>query len=350
MRNIVHALAFLAATAALAAPVAPTGNAAAVTDDRTNDVPQRTEGVVRELVVKEAGVAVSISKDGGLIHRYYGEDEMIEMIRLVTPASQGAGAQMKATAGSMDASLLMLLDRINRLAASLTPPLDTPTPSPVAQPVREPERRARTPSGDSGGTPDPIVGPRVELASGSGADWSWDIWSRDTTTFDTGEPVTRTAYGVSSSGNEISAADFQTIADGATLYNLSGSGAAGALITQGDLGAAVSGSADIRVRTGAGITPSWSGDFNMGGGGNSLNFNADGNIEGGRLVKGAVNSYSLNAFGSGYGQGSLSREDVGGALVGSGQGPNPISGAIVDFDFEHGGGGPRARGSGGADF
>ena len=83
--------------------------------------------------------------------------------------------------------------------------------------------------------------------------------------------------------------------------------------------------------------------------GDSLSFNADGGITGGSLQGDNLNSYSLNANGSSYDQGSLSGQNIGGSVVGPGSGPAPISGAVVEFGFDHGGG-PSVQGAGGADF
>ncbi len=54
----------------------------------------------------------------------------------------------------------------------------------------------------------------------------------------------------------------------------------------------------------------------------------------------------LSQFLSGSGAGS----HIGGNLVGPGTGPNPISGAVVDFSFDHGTGNPVVHGVGGADL
>jgi hypothetical protein len=84
--------------------------------------------------------------------------------------------------------------------------------------------------------------------------------------------------------------------------------------------------------------------------GDALSFNADGAIDAGKLNMQNLNAYSLQAFGSGHGAGTLSKQNVGGAVVGPGTGAAPISGALIDFEFQHGPGGPGAKGSGGADL
>ena len=109
--------------------------------------------------------------------------------------------------------------------------------------------------------------------------------------------------------------------------------------------------ANIGVTLGLGILPTWQGTFSLSGGnGASLNFTVPGSIQSDGGLSGNPSSYSLNAFGSSYDGSSLTRQDVSGKLVGPGSGAAPISGAIVEFHFEHGGAGPKISGAGGADL
>ena len=129
-----------------------------------------------------------------------------------------------------------------------------------------------------------------------------------------------------------------------------GSGTAGAVVQQGSAARVLEGTTDLNVRVGVGIAPTWRGDFDLSNaGGDALGFDVDGNIEDGRLELGSLNSYSLDAFGS-HGQGSLTKQNVEGILVGPGTGADPITGAAVGFEFEHGPDGPKVKGAGGADL
>jgi hypothetical protein len=193
------------------------------------------------------------------------------------------------------------------------------------------------------------VGQKSTLASGSGADWSWGVWARDVVDLVNDVPATTFRTGTDISGNGISSADFQALALGGVLYNLSGSGSAGALVTMNDQLAVLQGSVDVSVTLGLGILPTWQGDFKLGNA-NDLQFVVPGSIQADGSLKGSPSSYSLNAFGQNYGAGSITRQDVDGKLVGPGTGPTPITGSVIDFRFEHGANGPRVVGAGGADL
>ncbi len=187
----------------------------------------------------------------------------------------------------------------------------------------------------------PIIGDRITTPRGGGLDWSWGTWEQTDLLSAT---ETRTLYGAEITGNVLSPAEFLAVSGvGSPFQTLRGTGSAGAGVTQGDQGALLLGSSDITLQVGAGVASTWSGTFDLGNAsGDRLLFNATSTLRpaDGALVTGA-SGYSLNAFGSGYNQASLTRNEVNGSLVGSG---GLITGNTGTFDFEHGAAGPAVQG------
>lgn len=168
------------------------------------------------------------------------------------------------------------------------------------------------------------------IASGNGANWQWGMWDSGRINID---------------GMFVSAADFTAITGGAMLYNLSGSGSAGALVRHGGVTKRLSGLSSLNVVVGMGVTPTWDGMFNLGNAvGDSLSFAADGTIGTTVLADGrAVNQftgyrrgYSLSVNGSLFDGASITGHSIKGHLVGPGTGTDPITGAVGKFHFEHG--------------
>jgi hypothetical protein len=185
------------------------------------------------------------------------------------------------------------------------------------------------------GTPPPP--PPTFVPMGGGLDWSWGAWD------DQG-----TIVGVSVNGNNITPPDFAAIATGAMTYNLSGSGDAAAVITDGPAKKFLTGSSTLNIQVGNNVTPIWFGNFNMANGPDSLTFSASGTILNDGGLSGSPNSYNLTVGGSSFGLGSLIGQGIAGHLVGPGSGPTPITGAKGDFFFDHGG--VQANGIFGADL
>jgi len=212
--------------------------------------------------------------------------------------------------------------------------------------------------GSGGGTPPAnqivSVGPSVDVASGSGLDWSWGIWSRRVVYVDaSGTEQTTVRYKHSTNGRNLDPADALAIATGNIRYSLRGAGDAGATVVRGDRSAVLDGTASIAVDIGQGISPTWFGDFGLQDtSGNSLQFKVNGVIgPDGDLQSppGGPSSYNINALGF-QSSTAPAGSHIGGNLVGPGTGPNPISGAVVDFSFDHGAGNPVVHGVGGADL
>jgi hypothetical protein len=100
---------------------------------------------------------------------------------------------------------------------------------------------------------------------------------------------------------------------------------------------------------GSGLPPNWDGTVSLANVlGDSLDFTADGDITGGHLNMATLSAYTLDVFGKTYG--TPGRANVEGRLVGPGTGLTPITGGVLQFDFNHGAGNPEVTGAGGATF
>jgi len=221
-------------------------------------------------------------------------------------------------------------------------------PSNPLPPTPPPSGPTPPPAGDDPNFP--IVGPTANLAGGSGDGWSWDLWSREVIELDpvTGLPVNTTEFGTDTGGSQLSATEVDAIAAGATALSLSGVGSAAAAVFQGPQQTFMNGVLQLSVDIGGGNN-SWDSAVTLGAGGNALNFEASGVIAGGSLT-GGLDSYSLDAFGTSHGAGTLSRQDIDARLVGPGTGADPITGGTLEFEFEHGPSGPSVVGAGGVDL
>lgn len=159
-------------------------------------------------------------------------------------------------------------------------------------------------------------------------DWDWGIWELE------GVPQSVQFRPIA----QITASDFGAIAAGATMYNLSGSGDAAAMVFEGPYARLVQGIASLSVQVGQAAQPNWNGDFSMSNiDGDSLVFQAGGLIQVDGLMTGSAASYNLNVNGTAYGIGTLTGQIIDGRLVGPGIGPTPITGATGSFNFNHGG-------------
>lgn len=176
-----------------------------------------------------------------------------------------------------------------------------------------------TPPDDTPATP-------VFTAFGGGSHWSWGVWEQDN------EPQS-----VEFSGTPLASADVQGMVNGATLYNLSGSGSSAAVVKEGSTRHLLTGTADLSVQIGGAVMPTWDGIFSMGNGqGDSLDFSATGSIQQDGSLQGNQQSYQLTVGGHSYDRSSITFEDIHGYLVGDPLGAPPVSGAVGSFQFDHG--------------
>lgn len=314
----------------------------------------------RSMDVTEDGILVNLSETEGLTQRPLATAEILNFNLATTPASVGAPAVPTGTgadAGKNSAlqvedaqsSSAGAVEQVSVVAAAKNRASDE---QPVAATEPEADTVRSTSSSGSNASPDlPQTGPRELVAAGAGQDWSWSIWQQETSDLVGNTPVSTLTHGNSIRGDQLGSLEFAAIAQGGNVYNLNGSGSAGAVVSQGSEARVLQGVVDMNVRVGLGIVPSWSGDFQLGSSqGDALAFDVDGGVQGGSLTMGNLNAYNLNAFGSTHG--SPSGASVGGFLVGPGiaDPANPISGGVVEFEFDHGAGGPHVVGAGGADL
>lgn len=211
-------------------------------------------------------------------------------------------------------------------------PVHDPVPWP--QPDLDPDP-APTPPPD----PDPTPPPPERVARGiaEGMDWDWGFWD-----LPAGQAVD-----VYINGRYLTSAVVQDIIAGSASYRLSGSGAAGAVLSIDGGYREMLGIVDLSVRLGGGVTPSWAGAFSLAGDRNRLDFNAGGGMTDDGTLQGRASTYYLNVDGRVYDDFSLTGNHVGGRLTGRDDG---ITGVVGDFLFLHGDTGPGIRGGYGADL
>jgi hypothetical protein len=190
--------------------------------------------------------------------------------------------------------------------------------------VPEPPVEEESSSGDDGGGPTSVYTER-----GGGTDWSWGVWETDGI-------LDKVEF---KSSSIISATDIQAIMDGATRYDLTGSGTAAAVIRYAGASKLVEGTADLFVQIGNSIAPNWDGTFSMNNiDGDSLDFDASGTIQRDGLLTGNQTAYSMLVNGASFDRSSITAESITGHLVGPGASATPpITGAIGSFHFDHGG-------------
>lgn len=299
------------------------------------------------LNVIKAGVAVSIQQGVKLQERMITVDELKQLIEQSTANISSSGSSTARTSGKMASGAGGASKTIRETVtdASVTKEQATIKEDEEAQVTKEEEQTTEKrafvaltspPETTSAGTPDvstPTTPPPSPPGPGelppfprSGTDWSWGFWADGT-------------YEIT--GTYVSAADFQSIAAGAKLYNLTGTGYAGAGITHGGKLKFVQGSCALNVQVGESVDPVWDGTFDMNNtASDSLKFGASGSISDGQLsgqLDEAKAAYSLYVNGSSFVRGDVTGQSISGKLVGPGSGIKPITGAAGEYEFQHGG-------------
>ncbi len=262
-----------------------------------------------------------------------------------TPATGGQ------TAGAPPTDAGVFLAWLSSFVHDAAPP-QQPDPPPPNTPSTAGAGNGGTGSGNNGsdngngnngnGTANSSATPDVRSfipRTPGGTDWSWGVWALN------GLPDS-----VAFTGTTLAPTDFQSIANGAQLYNLSGNGNAAAVIFNGGGKSLIEGNCTLNVLVGSRVTPGWNGVFSMQSAANSdsLTFESEGAILSDGKLTGNQISYQLQSGGQTYGRDSISAENIQGHLVGPGSGTTPITGAIGTFSFSHGTG-PQVNGGFGAD-
>ncbi len=186
------------------------------------------------------------------------------------------------------------------------------------------------PSGANALLDNTVAPTRIFVPRDGGSDWSWGDW-------ETGGVIDSYEF---ASASVLAVADYASIVAGAKVYALSGVGVAAASILHNGSTAAVEGPCTLSVVVGGGLAPTWDGSFvEANGNGDSLKFDAEGTIESdGRLTGNhSAGSYSMKVHGVSFGENTISVEQIGGRLVGSGSGATPITGTVGNYSFSHGG-------------
>jgi len=234
--------------------------------------------------------------------------------------------------------------------------VDQPSKSADKEPMAASERGRGQDSMEITSSPDsqesdmslPVVGTRISSTIASGSDWSWGAWEQEIMDLDDdGEMVTYFDRGTFVTGNTITGQKFRDIRDGGIIYNLSGTGQAGAAITAKQRSEFMTGGVELNVLVGGGVTPTWNGDFDVAGGESQLQFSSSGSIMGNGRLNGSLDTYSLNAFGEI--KGPPVAQVINGNLVGPGTGDTPVTGAVGQFNFNHNDG-TKVDGAFGADL
>lgn len=307
------------------------------------------------LNIIEQGVAVSLRQGSALSERRYPASEMKRIVQESTPdlpsgssQSQPAGtdsaavrmasggAQTASDAGTVvDQGVLQqalggsLQSRISEIDAEIARQRALDRVADEAPPVAL-AGPSTPPHVDPPSTPPPVM-----VGGSPMNDWEWGIWESGTVQY---SPNSYAA------GAFLSQAEFQGIASGGIVYNLSGSGQAAAVLRQTDSGLTrtVIGSCNLNVQVGNALPPVWGGTFAMNNGsGDHLNFSVNPGAGGGtigndgKMVMGSPATYSMQLNGTGYASTDISSKSFEGQLIKPGVGTPPISAAAGKFQFVH---------------
>ncbi|OGV57642.1 MAG: hypothetical protein A2283_02850 [Lentisphaerae bacterium RIFOXYA12_FULL_48_11] len=170
--------------------------------------------------------------------------------------------------------------------------------------------------------PEPVL---TFTPMGGGTDWSWGSWAVD-----------GMLDHVSVSGNMLPVTDYQAIAAGGTMYNLTGAGTAASVLSDGSVRVLVQGGCNLFVTVGGGAFPNWNGSFSMANGADNLIFAAYGDIDGsGNLRVDPANnlsSFSMQINGASFGQAHVNSWGLSGNLLGPAGAIKP-TGAMGTYNF-----------------
>ncbi len=210
----------------------------------------------------------------------------------------------------------------NTLANIVNDSTQTDTASETTETQTSPETTdASTPASEEQPAVPPPAGPAI-VGSSAGTGWDWGVWNDGTVQY---------------SGDFLSVAEFQAVADGAILHALTGQGASGAVIRHTNT-KYVNGTCDLNVMVGQKLAPYWDGIFALANGdGDSLDFEVAGNIQSGGRMTANQMMYLMQVNNVQFRRGSITAESISGNLAGPGTGTQPITGAAGKYHFEHGG-------------
>lgn len=298
--------------------------------------------------IVEPGIAVTILPAVGLQERIITEAETKAfMARLLAQGKKDEGDNLEDPAGSDDLSgIVRDVDMVlaaapvdanqagsdseedNGSLAGPPPPDSLPSlasrPPANSQPTEPPPDVAPPTAPPTGPSPTIPPPPPTRVAHAIGQDWLWGIWSDGT---------------MDHSGTWLAQTDIQEIAAGAQLYDLAGTGNAGAMLEHGGESKLVTGSCQLNLQIGQSVTPMLGGAFSLGNtDGDVLVFDVMGHVgTDGKFLSNQTAAYAMQVGGVPFDQASLTGQRIECGLVGpAGAAVPPITGAVGDFTFLHG--------------
>ncbi|MGD9872995.1 MAG: FecR domain-containing protein [Kiritimatiellia bacterium] len=175
----------------------------------------------------------------------------------------------------------------------------------------------------------------------SGTDWGWGEWNGQRTVDYGSGPQTEQVEGRYVTGRTLTAADYGDIFQGASSFDMTGTGSAMGYIGNNDYRSRVDGMATIHILIPGGSAPAmWDGAFSLNNAnGDTLVVNyspLSQNISsGGNLSSSVTPSFYELQTGGFMVTAPLIEHQMDGSLVGPGTGANPITGAIGSGYFRH---------------
>lgn len=289
---------------------------------------------IQSLNVTRAGVGVLIQAGLDLKERLITEQEMKQFLQGATLTSTSKDNDKSLDSkGAVGSKLQKIKETVSDVSANKSQSDRSKTAEEKLEEEEEKLSIFARPSDEDIGELPPLPAPPTEAPSqpswpygdppkpGMGIDWYWGFWSDGSSYY---------------SGNYLSAANYQAIVDGSHIYTLSGSGVAGAAIDHNGIIKFVDGSCSLNVEVGSSSSYTWDGMFNMFNcDEDSLNFGAAGNVLAGGLLSGSLTSYSMQVSGNSFSD--VTSQSIDGKLVGPGTGSTPITGAVGNYNFGHGG-------------
>lgn len=193
----------------------------------------------------------------------------------------------------------------------------------------------------------PQLGTPIQIASESGAGWSWGVWEQTDILHEGGD--TRVSLTMQVNPQTVTLEAMNNLMS-APPVELNGIIMAAAGLTQGSQSALLlsdGGLNKFSLLAGSSLpSPIWDGAFSLSNvAGDQLVFSANGNVEANGSFSARVSTYSLQAFGNSYTGDRLMANSVGGTLVGGAT----VTGAAGQFAFQYGSG-PRVKGVFGVDL
>jgi hypothetical protein len=303
---------------------------------------ERRRELERALTIAKAGVAIQVREGVALTERAIAVNEARQFIRGATlvPAGEGDKApgddgDGKAPDGT-GASARDARDKVDNAVAERNETQRQADEGDVRDRGITSDPGAPTASAPQEPPPD-ITVTEAKLVLNGGTpfeDWEWAIWEDGRTAFYANR-ATEAAF--------LTAAEYQDIANGATRYDLTGSGTAGALVKHGGVNKTLQGSCSLNVRVGASSMADWDGTFNMSNSdGDSLSFGVRGPIAADGTLNGTLDettsSYYLQVGGTMFDIGTVTGQDVNGRLIHyPPSGAGSISAASGRVLVDHGG-------------